>query len=241
MRTQYDSHYQYGPTEWRRLGAVGKINNIVSLCSALPHDSIIEIGAGDGSIMQGLSELYFGQELYALEISPSAISIIEERKIPRLVECQVFDGYHVPFLDDRFNLAILSHVIEHVEHPRQLLCEAARVSKYVFVEVPLEDNLRLVDDLLDDAVGHINFYSPKTVRLLIQSCGLDVFKQIVTNPPKQVYQYQKASKGIVNYYIKQALLTILPSAATRIFTYHGALVGKRRDSIWRPDTGRASR
>ena len=76
----------------------------------------------------------------------------------------MFDGYRTLYADNQFDLVLLSHVVEHVEHPRLLLYEAARVGKRLFVEVPLEDNVRLSDDFVFDHVGHINVYSRKTMR-----------------------------------------------------------------------------
>jgi SAM-dependent methyltransferase len=226
LRENYENYYEDGDSEWRMLGARDKAANIISLCNSLPHGTILEIGAGEGSILKRLSEMNFGGELRALEISQSGVDTIKSRNIPRLVECLLFDGYDIPYADGRFELAILSHVVEHVEFPRKLLYEAARVAKHVFVEVPLEDTLRLKSDFVFDKVGHINFYSPITIRRLIQTCRLEVLKQIVTNPSKAVHVYRSGRKGLISYYIKEFLLRFLPGAATRIFTYHSALVCK---------------
>ena len=53
----------------------------------------------------------------------------------------VFDGERVPADDGAFDLVLLSHVLEHVPDPEALLREAARVSRAVLLEVPLEANL----------------------------------------------------------------------------------------------------
>lgn len=222
----YSRYYDEGDSEWRWLGAIGKADNIVSLCNSLPHDSVIEIGAGEGSILKRLAELNFGQHLYALEISQSGVDAIQHKGIPRLVECSLFDGYNTPYEDGTFDLAVLSHVVEHVEYPRRLLYEAKRVAKYVFVEVPLEDTVRLPRDFVFNKVGHINDYSPATLRRLVQTCNLDVLNQKIANPPKAAYIFQKGQKGLVNYYIKELMLKLCPRLATRLFTYHLALVCK---------------
>ena len=224
LKSNYEDYYGDGDSEWRRLGAIDKVDNIVSLCGDLPHYSILEIGAGEGSLLKRLSELDFGREFYALEISPSGVETIKNKNIPRLVECKGFDGYHVPYDNERFDIAILSHVVEHVEHPRLLLYEASRVAKYLFIEVPLEDTVRMPRDFVFDSVGHINFYSPRTIRRLVQSCNLRVIDQVTTNPSKGTHTYQKGRKGLINYYVKQVLLRVLPNVATEVFTYHGALV-----------------
>ena len=51
LKDLYDNYYD-GPSDWRALGAVDKVNNIVSLCNGCPHKSILEIGFGDGSILK---------------------------------------------------------------------------------------------------------------------------------------------------------------------------------------------
>jgi hypothetical protein len=67
-----------------------------------------------------------------------------------------------------------------VEHPRQLIYEASRVARRVFIEVPLEDTARLPRDFVLDPVGHINFYSMKSIRRLAQSCDLRVTHERIT-------------------------------------------------------------
>ena len=46
------------------------------------------------------------------------------------------DGTKLPFKDNSFQFVILSHVLEHVENPEQLLNEIMRVGKSGYVEVP---------------------------------------------------------------------------------------------------------
>lgn len=224
LATRYDHYYDDGVSRWRRSGAVDKAGNIVRLCEGLSIRTLIEIGAGEGSILQRLSELSFAPELHALEISASGVAAIEKRDIPGLRECTRFNGRDIPYEDNRFDLAVLSHVIEHVEHPRALLYEAMRVARYVFVEVPLEDTIRLPRDFTLDGVGHINFYSPRTIRQLLQSCGLEVMRQETTNPSRQNYVLRMGKRGALVYYVKEYLLMLFPRVATTIFTYHSSLI-----------------
>ncbi len=234
LRANYDSYYD-DPSlaAWRRIGALDKANNVVRLCAGLPQRRVIEIGAGDGAILQRLSELRFGEGLYALDISASAIEALKRKTIPRLMEYQQFDGYHIPYGDNTFDLAILSHVVEHVEHERQFLYEAARVARYVFVEVPLEDTSRRARDFVFERVGHINFYSPRTIRWLLQTCNLRIIAEVVTNPSRASYSFQGGGTGVLQYIVKEVLLRLAPRLATRHFCYHGALVcekGSANDS-----------
>lgn len=228
LQRNYADYYAAGATEWRRLGALGKADNIVALCRGLHASSVLEIGAGDGAILQRLSTLRFGKDFYALEISPSGVETIREKTIPELRECHVFDGYNIPYPDNRFDLAILSHVLEHAEHPRLLLAEAARVARYLFVEVPLEDTLRLRGDFVLDSVGHINYYTPTTFRRAVQSCNLCVLDQITSNAPKETYAFVGGRRGLLQFHIKQALLRMTPRIATELFCYHGAIICEKQ-------------
>jgi hypothetical protein len=223
LKENYDSYYQ-GESEWRTLGAVDKANDIVDLCGSLRHEKILEIGSGDGAILKRLSDLKFGDALYSVEVSESAVDTIRRRMIPQVRECQLFDGYHISYPDRQFDIAILSHVLEHVEHPRMLLYEASRVAEFIFLEVPLEDTVRLNRDFVFNTVGHINFYSWKTIRHLVQSCGLKILSQTVMNPSLPLYKYRSGRAGFLKFGIKEVLQRTLPLLACRLFTYHCSIV-----------------
>ena len=189
LSEKYDKFYENNNSKWRYICSIDKSDNIIKLCNKYPHSKILEIGAGDGSILQNLEKQNFGKEYTALDISKSAIDIIRTKKIKKLKNSSTFDGYNLPFSSDEFHLVILSHVIEHLEYPRKLIYEAIRVGRYVFVEVPCEDNLRLSKDFTENATGHINFYNPTTIRRLLQTCGLSILEALLSNPNMRVYKY----------------------------------------------------
>ena len=226
LQNNYDRYYEDGGSEWRRLGAVNKAANIQALCQSLRLSRVIELGAGHGAVLAELANRGFAQEFFALEISPTGVAAIDARNIPGLRQCAIFDGYDVPHGDNSFDLAVLTHVVEHAEYPRRLLYEAKRNARDVDVEVPCEDNVRLPMDFILDEVGHINFYSPKTIRRLLQTCGLEVLHQLTTHPSRAVYQFQKGKKGLFAFYVKQGVLQVAPALATQMFTYNSSLLSK---------------
>jgi ubiquinone/menaquinone biosynthesis C-methylase UbiE len=215
-----------GDAYWRKIGAIPKVDNIVALCNSYPHASIIEVGAGEGSVLQELSARKFANELYAIDISESGIEKIKERQIDTLKECHTYDGYTIPYPDDRFDIAILTHVVEHLENPRMLIYEASRVAQRLFIEVPLEHNVSLSKDFVFDRVGHINSYTPTTIRRLLQSCNLEVLEQRVTNHSKEVHLHPEGKSSLTKYQIKNLCLKIFPSIAVSLFTYNSALICK---------------
>jgi SAM-dependent methyltransferase len=134
---------------------------------------VLECGAGEGSILQQLDAAGFCPEMHAVEIAPSGLRAIQRRGLPTLAGALRFNGYNLPYRDKSFDLAILSHVLEHVEHPRLLLRELRRVSRYQVIEVPLDYSPR-VDRAVDHylAYGHLNIFTPALLRFLLRSEGL---------------------------------------------------------------------
>jgi methyltransferase family protein len=226
LQANYDAYYN-GISEWREIGAAQKARNILELCETIPHESVLEIGAGEGAILSRLSRAKFSRNLCALEISDSAITAIAARHIEGLRDVLKFDGYTMPYDDDQFQLAILSHVLEHAEHERRLLVEAGRVAKYLFIEVPLENTVRLSLDYEPSPVGHINFYTPKTIRRLVQTSGMEIVRNEIRNGSCAEYMYQSRFKGIIKYWTRELLLRSSPFLSTSVFTYHCALLCRK--------------
>ncbi len=219
LKANYDTYYD-GESEWRWIGSADKATNILDICSEIPHRKVLDIGSGEGSVLKRLSDVRFGEDLFSLEISESGIDTIKNRNISSLRECKIFDGYNIPYNDNYFDLAILSHVIEHVEFPRMILKEASRVAKNIFIEVPLQDNICLPKDYKWDSMGHINFYSFKTIRRLLQTNDLEILSQKVVHDNFSVYKYQDGKKALLKFLLKELTLRILPILATKIFTYN---------------------
>jgi ubiquinone/menaquinone biosynthesis C-methylase UbiE len=129
-----------------------------------------------------------------------------------LREVKLFDGYTIPYEDKSFSLATCSHVIEHVEHPRLLLREIARVSEYQFFEVPIDFSMfvdRKIDHFL--SYGHINIYTPALFKFLLKSEGFEVIDELFLFFSDEVVSYlMKDWKQRLVYKTKAFLLENSP-------------------------------
>jgi len=96
--------------EWRELGGQYKAENILSVCNGKSFPGVLNCGVGEGSILNFLAASSLFSELYAVEISDSGISQIQKRDIQKSKEVRKFDGYKIPFSDNKFNLSCCSHV-----------------------------------------------------------------------------------------------------------------------------------
>lgn len=233
LQAKYDNYYEGGCCEdgdvtWREIGARQKAKNILSMCSQVPHAKCADIGAGEGAVSAELSRANFSADLHCFEISQSGVESIKKRRIPGVVRVEDFDGYHIAYGNDYFDLAICSHVLEHVEHERAFIQEVARVSKFVFFEVPLENTLKMPCKYEPNAMGHINFYSRKSARILLQTCGLDILQEKLFDVSFAANVYRSRIKGAVKYAVRHSLFMLSPMLATSLFTCHcGYLCAKK--------------
>jgi ubiquinone/menaquinone biosynthesis C-methylase UbiE len=175
LQSKYDDFYTIDISAWRKAGAVQKGQNIMELASSIPHANVIEIGAGDGSLLRFLDQNDFSQKFTAVEISKSGLEKLNQISFKNRVDILLFDGYKLPYEDGEFDLAYCSHVMEHVEHPRLLMTEIKRISKRQIFEVPIDFSFS-VDQKFDHFYdyGHINIYTPSLFKFLLKTAGFDI-------------------------------------------------------------------
>jgi hypothetical protein len=216
----YEKYHKIGTNEWRAVAAKDKAAHILFLCNDLKINKLVEVGAGEGSVLLELERNNFKADYYALEVAQTAVDAIQNRDIKSLKDVSLFDGYQIPYDDNYFDLSILTHVLEHVEHPRLLLTEVKRVSKNIFVEVPLENNAQGRKDQINAIkYGHINYYDLFNIRMLYATVGLKITRDKIFNNSKHIFKYQSGKLGIIKYLVKEAALKAMPSIALKLFSY----------------------
>jgi SAM-dependent methyltransferase len=232
--TYYDSFYSKdidASLLWRDFVSEEKCLSILKLTKGLNFRKVVEVGCGWGTNLKRLDKVKFAPELYGLEVSPSAVKYIEERtNISRLKAVYLLDTSETPFEDDFFDLGILSHVLEHVHDPKKLLKETLRTSKYVLVEVPLDDYFlyNLFDRArYDSYYGHINFFNKSTAIDLFRESGSEILKERLYRSWK-VY-YTDFRPTVVLKYLQSFLFYIvfLATKSRIVGTHYAALLKKK--------------
>lgn len=226
VKSAYNQFYENNDDAWRKLGAKSKAHNIMEVCESIQPEKVLEVGAGDGSILHFLDKASFGKELYALEIADTGVDIIKNRKLTSLKEVQSFDGYKIPYPDGFFDLTILAHVLEHVEHERILLRELKRVSKYIVVEVPLDYRFgvdRRMKHFLN--YGHINMYTPTLIRFLLQTEGLEIVAEKTSLTPTETIKFNEFENKKNKKTLSRVLKIELEYHLKRLF---GSVLGKKK-------------
>jgi ubiquinone/menaquinone biosynthesis C-methylase UbiE len=207
----YNEQYSDKTAIWRELGAQQKVQNILDISAGQSFENVLEVGAGDGSILKLLDQKNYAKNLNAVEISKSGLEQILSKNIKSLQSATLFDGYKLPFADKQFDLIILSHVLEHVEHERILLREIHRVARFAIIEVP-KDYRFGADKKLKHflAYGHINLYTPTFLKYLLLTENFKIKKEITRLYHQKTFLFGKESfieklKANLSYFGKMAL------------------------------------
>lgn len=214
LKKAYDDQYSdTATTAWRDLGARGKALNIIELCADLKVNHFLDVGSGDGAVLQILDEKKFAPAVTALEISESGFREIQKRSLKSLNEVRLFDGYSIPFSEKQFPLVTCSHVVEHVEHPRILLREIHRVSEMQYFEVPIDFSF-FVDEKVGHylSYGHINIFTPALFKFLLKSEGFEVVREKFIFYENAIHEkiHRGNSSALLKAKIKNAVVEAVP-------------------------------
>jgi SAM-dependent methyltransferase len=226
----YEGVYSAKEREWRRICAIDKAAHIADLLgeSGSRVESVLEVGCGTGAVLARLSSIGVGRQFTGIDVVDPTTNLESNGAAVSDFRWSAYDGTTVPYADGTFDLVYASHVLEHVPEPRAFLRELARVSRqFVFVEVPCELHGRTNHDALQSTldIGHINFYTPDTFVLTLQTSGLTPSKVAAYDHSLAVHEFHTSRlRGLAKSGVRKALLAASPRLATRIATYHcGAL------------------
>jgi SAM-dependent methyltransferase len=232
----YDRAYSHtGPqaqlyAEWRALGAVGKADHVLALCrrAAVEPRTTLDVGCGDGALLAELAERGFGGRLTGAEISEPAARIAMSR--PQIAAVVRFDGRELPFERGAHDLGVLSHVLEHVPAPAELLREVARVCRTVVLEVPLEANVsarRAAKREHAAEIGHLQRLDRAAARQIVAAAGLEVACELEDPLPLRAQRFfahgpRGEAAALAKWALRRGLHEATPPLARRLFTLHYA-------------------
>lgn len=227
LKDLYDGYYSKGVKRKRILSAKDSVREIKKITSGLKISKLLDVGSGDGTVLQEIENANITDSLSVAEISDSSIEIIKQRELKIISEIKQFDGYNIPYPDKAFDISMATYVLEHVEHERLFLREMARVSNYVLISVPLENTVAIKKSIkAGEKIGHINFYTIETFRSILETSGLEVV-DIYPYTTSLEYEMLCSRKwGRYKYFIRKNLLKIAPTRAKRHFTYMGIALCK---------------
>ena len=95
-----------------------------------PGDRIADVGTGNGVLCELLRSRRF-------DVTP--IDIADKSIVPG-VQPVIYDGEHLPFEDDHFDVALAITVLHHTKDPDTILAEMSRVARRLIVIEEIYDS-----------------------------------------------------------------------------------------------------
>ena len=145
----------------------------------LAPSSVLDVGCGEGVVTERVARLLPSASLVGLDADDPRLSAEWERRSLDNLSFRVGSGYDLPYEAGSFDVVSAMEVLEHVERPRDLLAEMARVARQaLLVSVPREPLWRLSHlaasrDVrrLGNTEGHINHWSSSRFADLVSGVG----------------------------------------------------------------------
>lgn len=219
---------------WRALGALGKAEHVIELCAraGVSPRRTLDVGCGDGALLAELHRRGFGGTLAGVEIARAAVAIAARR--PEIESVALYDGEHLELDDGQYDLAILSHVLEHALDPVALLAEVARCAGVVVLEVPLEANVSAsrASKLAGAAeVGHLRRLDRDGARAIVERAGLRVAGELTDPLPREVQRFfadspRARTRADIKWALRASAHRLAPALARRLFTVHYACLAR---------------
>ena len=89
----------------------------VRLLQSLETDKplkVLDVGCGDGTTEQFMQQYFPQWEMEGIDISAKSIEVAKEKKLTK-ANFAVYDGCHIPFADESFDLVFIAGVLHHVD------------------------------------------------------------------------------------------------------------------------------
>ena len=230
--------------EWLRRGAMHKADSIEMLLkrNKIRPASILELGCGTGAVLGELQQRGVADAYYGVDFSAEAIQYMTDL-YPEVhgAAADIVENPN-PFGDMEFDVVIVCHTIEHLEHPIEFLKATEHMKfKHLIAEVPLEDLFfgrvkSLIKDRGTNAAGHVQFFTRKSFRKLLSKSGF-IFQDERAYIPVLSLDTVKFAHGHLNgpkYLQKLLVANLLPRLAgplwSRLYYSHYAVMCRRQNS-----------
>ena len=162
---KWDDMKKYGPFS-RHLRRIMK-----NMIRPLKFESVLDVGCGQGSLLQELQSEFPNIKPYGIDVSSAAIELARKR-VPsgRFYVFDITDSS----LDERCDLVVCSEVLEHIPDDLLALHNLQKMTRqYLLVSTP-QGRMRE----FEKQIGHVRNYAPGELVNKIESSGFTVLSAL---------------------------------------------------------------
>jgi SAM-dependent methyltransferase len=246
-RDFYDGLYQTGlaaEARWLEYGAIEKANSVEQFLKAfnIQPAVLVELGCGTGAVIRECQRRNFAKRYVAVDYSDSALEFC--RRQSRDIEAVQGDIVaDLPGISG--NVVLLSHTLEHLEHPDACLKHARERMdfEWLVAEVPLENlaagRLKAALGLRHSRAGHVQFFNTNSFRKLIEDSGYSIVaeRNYLPIPAKEALEFVVKKDGLpapqrmFKRFTQRWLPKALPGLWRRFYIANFAVLAIKRSSL----------
>ncbi len=166
----YAVEAQVEETHWWFVGRRRLVSRLLEELGVSRDARVVDVGSGTGTNLRMLREMGFG-EVAGLDASPVAIQFCHEKKLGPVEQG---DACRLPFESERFELALATDIIEHVDRDDLAAAEIHRVLRPGGVAIITVPAFASLFGLQDQVSHHKRRYRMQGLRSVIEKAGLEV-------------------------------------------------------------------
>lgn len=157
-------------------GLIDRFHGVVrDEVAALAPSTLLDVGCGEGFVLQALGPLATGA--HAVDLSEDAVAVCRETNPG--VQAEVGSATDLRFDDDAFDVVVCLEVLEHLEEPPVAVAELARVCRgHLVLSVPWEPWFQLGNlargqylDRWGNHPEHLQRWSPSGFAKMLEDTG----------------------------------------------------------------------
>jgi ubiquinone/menaquinone biosynthesis C-methylase UbiE len=144
-----------------------------------PGSRVVDVGCGEGILLEKLVKRYPGADLEGLDLDPLNIAICAEH----VLRVREGGAYALPYETASLDLCLFIEVIEHLEKPEDAITELYRVLKpggrlaVLFPNDATFKLARLATGMVKEAyydTGHLRQWTPRALGRTLRAAGFKV-------------------------------------------------------------------
>jgi SAM-dependent methyltransferase len=165
-----------------------KVQNLVKqIPASVAKDNVLEVGCALGILLNSVADKLAIKVRFGIDISTENIDYAKKLYPDCSFVCGTIEDlqkkWNTYFPLDRFDIVILSDIVEHIPDDEQFLREVSQISRYVIFNLPLEKcyNNRNRKYGETDPSGHLRNYDLNDAKKLVDKGGFEVVTYFTDN------------------------------------------------------------
>lgn len=134
-----DNNFEDYDEYWKNRGFhAPSLNRAKIISKCIEHKSrILDIGCGDGTVIEYLSKHNKPQEIIGIDISQKAVDFVKTKGY-NAIKLDVFSNEFLDFINnEKFDYIIITEVLEHVQEPEKIILSIKNnFTNSLFVSIP---------------------------------------------------------------------------------------------------------